>query len=87
MEELLNLFKTLNIEPEKLQSLAQSAQENPFAALGKMQELGLSPEALQKVLQAVMANPEAVFQLAKQFGASDELMKNLENGLGLFNKE
>ena len=90
MEELLNLFKSLNIEPEKLQQLAKSAQENPFAAMGMIQELGISSDGLQKIMQAVMANPEGLALLAQQFGAGDELMKNVENGMNMlkgFNKD
>ena len=89
MEELLSLFTSLNIEPEKLQHLVKSAQENPFAAMGMIQELGLSPEILQKIMQTVMANPEGLAQLAQKFGAGDEVMKNVENGLNMlkgFNK-
>ncbi len=81
MQDLLDLIKSLNIAPEQLQDLASTAQQNPFAAMTKVQELGISADALQKIMMAVMANPSALMDLAKAFGADDSMMKTVEDGL------
>lgn len=81
MQDLLSLIQRLNVAPEKLQELAQAAQENPFAAMAKVQELGIPPEVLQQLVMTVMANPSTLIDLAKQFGADDSTLKTVEEGL------
>jgi len=81
MQDLMSLIQKLNIAPEKLQELAQAAQQNPFAAMAKVQELGIPPEVLQQLMMTVMANPSSLIELAKQFGADDSVIKSVEDGL------
>jgi spore maturation protein SpmB len=64
-----------------LQELAKAAQDNPFAAMSKVQELGIPPEVLQQILMTVMSNPSALIDLAKQFGADDSTIQSVQDGL------
>lgn len=81
MNDLNSLIKNLNIPPEKIQELAQTAQQNPFAVMGMLQQLGISPEMLQQLLAAVMSNPAMLFDLAKQFGVDDTVLDSVKQKL------
>lgn len=84
MQQILDLIKSLNISPEQMQEIAALAQQNPFAAMGRVSQLGISMESLQKIMAAGLANPSGFMQLAKEFGADEGTLKTVENGLNQF---
>lgn len=81
MNDLNSLIKNLNIPPEKIQELAQTAQQNPFAVMGMIQQLGISPEMLQQLMAAVMSNPAMLFDLARQFGVNEQVLDSVKQKL------
>lgn len=82
--EVIELMKDLKLDPSKLQELAGAAQQNPFAAMAKVQELGISLGDLQKIMKAVMANPSAFFDAAKEMGISDDMLASAKERLKSF---
>ncbi len=87
MNDLLNLIKDLNVPPEKLQELADTAQENPLAAMAMVNQLGISPEVIQKLMSSFMANPGMIFELAKQFGVDTSSLAGQIPGMPELPKE
>ena len=82
MQEITDMIKNLNLDPGKLQELVTTAQQNPFAAMSKVQELGLSMDTLQKIMAAFMANPSQFFDLAKEMGLSESTIASVKDRMG-----
>lgn len=82
--DIIGLLKDLKLDPSKLQELAVVAQQSPFAAMAKVQELGISLSDLQRIMKAVMENPTAFFDAAKSMGIPDEMLASAKERLKSF---
>lgn len=81
MSQLKDLFGTLNIAPEKLETLAQTLKTNPFGALALIQELNIPPDFFQKVMAIAMENPDAIRQFASELGIDNQQLESLKSTL------
>jgi hypothetical protein len=68
----MNLESLLgNIPVEEQAELMKLAQENPMAAMAKLQG-SLSPDMLETILGMVMSNPDLLKSVQEQSGFSDD---------------
>ncbi len=81
MEHLTELLGKLEVPPEQLARIAETARTNPLAAMSMLNEY-LTPEMLQELLAVFLANPEALGQVAEQAGLSPEDLANLQAQFG-----
>jgi hypothetical protein len=81
MNPLKQLFANLNLSEEQLQDLATSFQQNPMAALAKIQALPLPPDFLSQAMGIMMAHPNAMTELAASFGIDSEAIANAQASL------
>lgn len=81
MEHLIELLGKLEVPPEQMARIAETARTNPLAAVGMLNEY-LTPEMLQELLAAFLANPDALGQVAEQAGLSPEDLASLQAQFG-----
>lgn len=81
MEHLTEWLGKLDIPPEQLARIAETAKTNPLAAMELLNEY-LTPEMLQEILAVLLGNPEALALVAEQAGVSAEQLSDLEAQLG-----
>ena len=81
MNELLALFRTMNIPEDKIREIAEAAGTNPMAAMAALQEY-ITPEIMQQMLGLMMANPGLLDSLAAEAGIPDDEMNGIKDRLG-----
>ena len=81
MEPLSEWLGKLEIPPEQLARIAETAKTNPLAAMELLNEY-LSPEMLREILAVFLGNPEALALVAEQAGGSAEQLADLEAQFG-----
>jgi len=81
MEHLTEWLGKLDVPPEQLARIAETAKTNPLAAMELLNEY-LTPEMLQEILAVLLGNPEALALVAEQTGVSAEQLSDLEDQLG-----
>jgi len=81
MEHLTEWLGKLDVPPEQLARIAETAKTNPLAAMELLNEY-LTPEMLQEILAVLLGNPEALALVAEQTGVSAEQVSDLEDQLG-----
>ena len=82
MEQLANLLKELNLNPDDLKTLAEKMKEDPMSAMGELSSM-IPPEAMQKLLMTVMSNPEILSAAAEQAGVSEDQVNAAKDMLNL----
>ncbi len=81
MNDIKEMIKNLNIDPSKIEEIEALAQQSPFAAFSKVQELGISMDVLQKAAKAMMSDPASFLEMAKDMGVPDDALDMVRSRL------
>lgn len=84
MNPIIQTLKELNVSEEKIKELFTALTENPFMAMGVIQQLGIPADKLQMIMGLVMTSPalikEAVEELGLDFSAVEKAKEKLKEG-------
>lgn len=83
MNPIIQMLKEQNINDDKINELFQTLTENPFMAMGVIQQLGIPADKLQAIMGLVMTSPhlikEAVEELGLDFSKVEAAKEKLKN--------
>ncbi len=79
---LMELLKGMNIPEDEMAEIASLIQENPMAAVAKIQKY-MSPEMMQSMMQLMMTNPEAMSEAMEKAGIDEDQLEDLKGQLDL----
>lgn len=68
MNPIIQMLTELKVSEEKINELFQALTDNPFMAMGIIQQLGIPPEKLQAIMALVMTQPELIKEAVEELG-------------------